>query len=214
MTKLHLGCGKRYLPGWVHIDLADFPHIDYRQDVADLSNFETGSVDEIYASDLLEHIPRHKVPGALAEWSRVLRVGSLHNPPNQPTNQPTNGGIIHLSVPDFEACVEYYLQTRDLAVLESFFVGGQKTEYDFHYYEYDFALLTKLLEDSGFEDVKRYDWKEFLPEGFDDFSRSYLPHMDFEHGRLMNLNVVARKSNRISQLDSNIMLGLTERGLV
>jgi predicted SAM-dependent methyltransferase len=29
--KLHLGCGKRYIPGFIHIDLADYPHIDYKE---------------------------------------------------------------------------------------------------------------------------------------------------------------------------------------
>ena len=31
--KLHLGCGNRYLSGYAHIDLADYPHIDYKQDI-------------------------------------------------------------------------------------------------------------------------------------------------------------------------------------
>ena len=46
---------------------------------------------------------------------------------------------------------------------------------------------------AGFSNVERYDWRDFLPPGYDDYSRSYLPHMDFDHGRLMSLNVVAVK---------------------
>ena len=28
MKKLHLGCGKVYIPGFIHVDLMDFDHID------------------------------------------------------------------------------------------------------------------------------------------------------------------------------------------
>jgi len=63
----------------------------------------------------------------------------------------------------------------------------------YHYTTFDFGYLKELLEKSGFQSIKRYDWKEFLPDDYDDYSRSYFPHMDFENGRLMSLNVIARK---------------------
>lgn len=71
--------------------------------------------------------------------------------------------------------------------------GGQNYEFNFHYNTFDFVYLKNKLLACGFREVKRYDWKEFLPEGYDDYSRAYLPHMDFEHGRLMSLNVEAIK---------------------
>jgi len=46
-VKLHLGCGKRYIPGFVHVDLADFPHIDYRSDVRSLPMLKDESADLI-----------------------------------------------------------------------------------------------------------------------------------------------------------------------
>ncbi len=72
--------------------------------------------------------------------------------------------------------------------------GGQDYEYNYHYCTFDFQLLKEKLEHAGFTDIERYDWKEFLPDGYDDFSRAYLPYMDFENGRLMSLNVKARKA--------------------
>jgi len=202
--KLHLGCGKRYLPGWTHIDLADFPHIDYRQNASDLSNFTDNSVDEIYACNLLEHFNRFEVPRVLVEWARVLKCRT----------PSTKGGILRLSVPDFEASVAHYLEYHDLAVLESNFIGGQKNKYDFHYYQFDFALLEKLLKNVGFENVQRYDWRDFLPDGFDDYSRTYLPHMDFEHGRLMVLNITAEKVKNVIDYDPSLTLGMRNRGLI
>lgn len=101
---------------------------------------------------------------------------------------------MRLAVPDFEAVVEEYLANRNLDKLQGFLHGGSKYDaYDFHYQTYDFKRLSSILKDAGFSEVKRYDWRDFLPLDYDDYSRSYLPHMDFEHGRLMSLNVVAIK---------------------
>lgn len=46
--KLHLGCGKRYIPGFVHIDLDDFPHIDYHHGIRTLPMFKDDTVELIY----------------------------------------------------------------------------------------------------------------------------------------------------------------------
>ncbi|MDE7327806.1 MAG: hypothetical protein K2N63_16260 [Lachnospiraceae bacterium] len=105
----------------------------------------------------------------------------------------SGGGQIRIAVPDFGAVVEEYQNTHDLFPLLGLLYGGQDYDFNFHYVTFDFGSLKKRLEDAGFVDVRRYDWKEFLPKGYDDCSRAYLPHMDFENGRLMSLNVVAGK---------------------
>jgi hypothetical protein len=33
--KLHLGCWHRYIPGFIHIDLCDMEHIDYKSSIDD-----------------------------------------------------------------------------------------------------------------------------------------------------------------------------------
>lgn len=35
-VKLHLGCGSKYIPGFIHCDLGGCDHIDYKQDMRDL----------------------------------------------------------------------------------------------------------------------------------------------------------------------------------
>ena len=200
--KLHIRCGERYLPGWKHLDARKFPHVDYVTNKLDkLDMFADNSVDEIYACHVLEHMPRSVIrtgsivggivnpvtnggkrgadeSSALKEWHRILK----------------RGGILRLSVPDFEAVVKEYLASRNLDKLQGMLHGGSKYDlYDFHYQTYDFKRLSELLAKVGFFDVKRYDWREFLPQGYDDYSRAYLPHMDFEHGRLMSLNITATK---------------------
>ena len=88
--KLHLGGGKRYIPGFIHIDIADFPHIDYKGDIGDLSMFKSNTVDLIYCCHAFEYFDRMEGKLVLTEWYRVLK----------------KGGILRLAVPDFENIVK------------------------------------------------------------------------------------------------------------
>jgi len=56
--ELYLGSGKRKIPGFVHIDLDDHPHLDYRHDIADLPMFSDNSADLIYTSHSFEYFDR------------------------------------------------------------------------------------------------------------------------------------------------------------
>ena len=176
--KLHIGCGKRNLPGWKHYDVRKLDaHIDYVGSADDLSIFEDNSIEEIYACHLLEHFGRHEVDKVLKEWNRVL--------------MPSGG--VHIAVPNFEAVVKIYQENHNLKSVIGPLYGGQDYEYNYHKCTFDFDLLKEKLENAGFTDVEKYDWRDFLPEGYDDYSRAYLPHMDFENGTLISLNVKARK---------------------
>jgi len=42
--KLHLGSGKRYLAGYLHIDISDHDHIDIKSSVDNLSEIENDTV--------------------------------------------------------------------------------------------------------------------------------------------------------------------------
>lgn len=161
--KLHIGCGEKNLPGYKHFDIRKLDdHIDYVGNADDLSQFEDNSIDEIYACHLLEHFGRNEVDMVLKEWHRVIKPD----------------GILRIAVPDFEAITDEYKQNHDLAKLLGLLYGGQNYEYNFHYCTFDFKNLKSRLEKVGFEDVQRYDWREFLPDGYDDFSRAYLVSAD------------------------------------
>lgn len=176
--KLHIGCGKKMLPGYKHLDAVGHEHVDFVCDTRKLDLIESESVEEIYACHMLEHVHRDEVSAVLKEWNRVL----------------TEDGIIRISVPNFTAIVNEYLKSRDVKRLLGLLYGGQNYEYNFHHIVFDFDLIKSELELAGFVGVEEYDWRNFLPIDYDDFSRAYIPHMDFEGGRLMSLNVVARKA--------------------
>ena len=175
--KLHLGCGPRYLPGYIHVDILKYNHIDILADICDLSQIPNESVDDIYASHVLEHFNRYQILPVLREWNRVLKIN----------------GVIHISVPDFLAVIEHYQSNEYLPELIGLVCGGQKNEYDIHKMVYDEKLLTQFLNESGFDDVKRYSWQDYLPCDYDDYSKCYLPHKNFDNGRLMSLNLAGIK---------------------
>jgi predicted SAM-dependent methyltransferase len=177
MKKLHLGCGDKYLPGFIHIDARPGPRIDHVHDISNLDFLSNDSFDEIYACHVLEHFKKFQIIPVLKEWNRVLK----------------KGGIIRLSVPSFEAIVEEYSKKRNLPQLLGLLYGGQTYEYNFHYTIFDIESLTMTLKECGFDNIKPYRWENFLPENYDDFSRAYLPHMDFKNGCQMSLNVTASK---------------------
>lgn len=175
--KLHIGCGKKYLPGYKHLDVIPYEHVDFECDARRLDMFADETVAEIYACHIVEHVERGEVAGVLREWWRVLK----------------SGGVIRIAVPDFEAVTRAYMAGESLMSFQGLIYGGQTYDYNFHHVAFDLTLLRELLEDAGFTEIARYDWRDFLPSDYDDYSRAYLPHMDFDNGRLMSLNVMARK---------------------
>lgn len=176
--RLHLGCGKRFIPGLVHIDAIPGPHIDYVTSIARMPFIETGSVEYIYACHVLEHFGRHEYMQVLLEWARLL----------------CPGGLLRLAVPDFSAVAEHYTEGRmrdGLGELIGMVCGGQRDEHDFHKMIFDYERLTRSLEQAGLRNVRRWDWRLTEHSHIDDYSQSYLPHMDKESGWLMSLNVEA-----------------------
>ncbi|RLA80157.1 MAG: methyltransferase [Epsilonproteobacteria bacterium] len=181
--KLHLGCGSKYIPGFLHCDLANYEHIDYKQDMRDLSIFEDNSIDLIYCCHALEYFDRHQVVLVLKEWFRVLK----------------KGGILRLAVPDFEAIVKVYLKYQDLdhqGILGPLYGKWQNSNSEenlYHKTTWDLKSLTKVLKDLGFSDVQRYNIEDTIHKDYDDYSAAYVPHMDKENGILISLNIEAVK---------------------
>lgn len=149
-------------------------------DCAPLACFKAGSVDGIYHCMMLEHIERSRLIPSLISFRRVLR----------------SGGMMRMSLPDFYACARWYLRHPEESVdkILGILMGGEKNAYDIHHNLFDLKKLHDLLRRVGFVDIRRYDWQTTPPhDTYDDFSRCYIPHMEFKTGSLMALNVEARK---------------------
>ena len=178
LKKLHLGCGKVRIPGYVNVDIQPGPAVDVVADVRKL-DFEPESFDVIYSCAVIEHFGRREWRGLLAHWASFLKPG----------------GLFRISTCDFEAAIARYREKANIEELLGLLIGGQKDDYDWHGMIFDELTLRSGLEQAGLVDVRRYDWREtdYAAAGVDDFSQAYLPHMDKENGRLMVLNLEARK---------------------
>jgi predicted SAM-dependent methyltransferase len=148
--RLNIG-GTARRPGWKVLNIVPGPHVDFVGDCADLSQFAAGSIEEVYASPVLEHLGLVELPKALAEVRRVVRAG----------------GRFLISVPDLEVLCRFMLN-GELTLQERFEVmrmiyGGQSDPYDFHKIGLTRELLCGLLGQAGFRLFK-------VVEGFDLFS--------------------------------------------
>lgn len=174
-----MGCGKKTIKDFINIDIQPGDNVNV---VADISNlpYEKNTVDEIYSCAAIEHFGRNNWTTVVSHWYDILK----------------EGGVLRISTADFESCCLEYLENKEIEKLFGLIIGGQKDYTDQHGMIFDFKFLKKELEKIGFTNVVRYDWKTFGPfeDGdYDDYSRSYLPHLDFENGRLMMLNIICEK---------------------
>jgi len=143
--RLHIG-GEIPRDGWKILNVQPGAHVDYVADCADLSQFEPGTVAEIYASHVLEHLGYlEALPGALAEFHRILAPG----------------GLLRISVPDLETLCRLFLHP-DLDLDGRFHVmrmmfGGQTDPHDFHKVGLTFGFLEDYLNVAGFREVARVE---------------------------------------------------------
>lgn len=176
--RLHIGCGKAYLPGWTNVDIFSSVRADVYADMAALP-FDRESFNLIYASHVLEHSHRHMVLATLSHWRDLLKVG----------------GVLRIAVPDFKACASWYIHGdgSTLDDITGLLWGGQNHPKNNHFIGFDAFTLVNALLKVGFTTTRRWDWQTTDHADFDDYSQCYLPHMDKEKGQLMSLNIEAVK---------------------
>lgn len=183
IIKLNLGCWHRHIPGFIHVDFCEMPHIDYKSSIDKLPFFSDDTVDLIYCSHALEYFDRFEAKRVLAEWRRILRPG----------------GLLRLAVPNFASLMKVYEVTGELdrvlgplyGRMEIQATDGPRTL--FHKTTYDEKSLSSLLLDCGFVDPAKWDWRNTEHANIDDHSQAYFPHMEKESGIHISLNIQAYK---------------------
>lgn len=94
--RLNLGCGKDIKEGYLNIDVNSNNPKVIKQDIRKLPNIENNSVDEIFLSNVLEHLANKDLRPTLKEWCRILKV---------------NGKIV-IIVPNVIGAVKAFLENR------------------------------------------------------------------------------------------------------
>ena len=148
MIKLHLGCGRNLLEGWINTDFntAKFQGSDFL-DVTEKFPYDDNSVDYIFSEHMIEHLTYQEGKFMLEECFRVLKVG----------------GKIRISTPDLKFLIDLYtddktdLQKRyiDYTVnhraynvsigIDTFIINNFVRDWG-HIFIYDKKILKTLLE--------------------------------------------------------------------
>jgi predicted SAM-dependent methyltransferase len=169
--RLHVG-GKVRAEGWSVLNIQPGPIVDIVGTCADLSMIASGTVEEVYASHVLEHLGHvSELPKALDEIFRVLKPG----------------GRLMVSVPDLEILCHLFVHPESTAQrrlsLMKFMFGAQEDQHDFHRVGLWWDYFGYLLHAAKFVDIQRVETFGL----FDDYS-------SFTFGGVaISLNVVARK---------------------
>jgi SAM-dependent methyltransferase len=183
--RINLGCGLAVLPGFDNIDnspsvvLSRYPRFKwalfklgliseshYRtvwpagikwQDASRGLDYADASVDRIYSSHFLEHVPNPKAQRILAECRRILKPG----------------GIFRLVVPDLLYYArEYVRKTEELIskgqidrsahdeFLETTYGAYLTRARSHHHYMYDWPTLSKTMESVGFDNIRLCRYQE------------------------------------------------------
>ncbi|MBS0187604.1 MAG: methyltransferase domain-containing protein [Planctomycetes bacterium] len=170
--RLHIG-GHEKRDGWTIMDTLPGPHVDILGNCRDLSQFSDGSIDEVYASHVYEHLSyMDELVPALEEVYRVLK----------------RGGLFRMGVPDLEVICRLFLRPGQSVSTRSqlmrMMYGGQIDEFDYHKAGFWFDAVRDLLVDIGFSGVQRVPsfglFKDTTEQMFD--------------GQRISLNITAYKA--------------------
>jgi len=168
MKKLNLGSHNKRIKGYENVDALDLENVDVKWNLREFPYpWDSNSVDEILACEVLEHIGFRYTFKVLSEWFRILKIG----------------GKLTIQVPDIEKMIEYYefqcqcvprkaLKYSDYkADSKCFkckgkakihperwlfaFTGAQKHPYDAHLNVFTSKSLKTILGKIGFIDIKQ-----------------------------------------------------------
>lgn len=190
-VKLNLGCRTKPLPTYINVDIdPQNPYADVVDNAFELNNFEDESCDLIESVHMFEHLSYDESQRALKVWGRKLK----------------KGGLLRISVPDMEKMSALLLLTKDKGQVKRMICGGQKNEWDFHKNLHFESSLTQELQENGFINVRKWDWRTTWPHNYvDTFASCYFPHFRKNFimdnggsvdlgGVLLSLNIEANKS--------------------
>ncbi|MCE9556680.1 MAG: methyltransferase domain-containing protein [Planctomycetes bacterium] len=150
--RLHIG-GIHPKAGWKILNVQPGEHVDYIGTCSDLSRFADGSVAEIYASHVYEHLGyQEELPTALREAHRVLKPE----------------GLLLISVPNLEVLCQLFLHQslngeQRFHIMRMMF-GGQMDQHDFHKVGLTFEFIQHFAGVTGFRELRRLEKFDLFPD--------------------------------------------------
>lgn len=155
--RVHLGAGPINMQGWISIDARLASHIHLQSEGFALNEFVDGAISEIYMCHVLEHFSFEEIGEILRNFRKKLKVG----------------GVLRLSVPDFDRLVTVYQANgNNLELIKFALMGGQDYEYNFHKSVFNRAALAGLLASCGFEHMAEWNTLEEFGAHLGDWSET------------------------------------------
>ena len=135
--KLNLGCGAQLREGYDNIDLKGGKDV-IKLDLRDELPYKKGTVDEIYASHIIEHFTQDEAITMLCEWHTLLK----------------KGGTLELWTPDFHKLVVKYVENPDKfsEVAWRLYANPEDPHKAIYNFQHLSCILGKIL--SGFKDIE------------------------------------------------------------
>jgi predicted SAM-dependent methyltransferase len=180
---LNIGSGDVILPEpFENLDGRKIPGVEHVVQGLDKLPFDDNTFDLVYSAHTLEHFARNDVEKVLREWVRITKVG----------------GIVRLSVPDFEQMIKVYKKTdKRIENLLGPVMGGQTYDYEFHYCLFDKRSLTELMNKCGLTAVHKWAYQRVTHGDYWDYSQAQIFEIP------ISLNLEGRKVK-----DKNSITGL------
>lgn len=145
MLKLHLGCGEKYLEGYVNIDYPDTEQsviktkADVFSDMRSLS-YPEGTVDEIRSHHLFEHFSRAEALKLIVRWRSWLKPD----------------GLLVIETPDFTASAALFLTATSMKrrfQLARHIFGSEEAGWATHKDYWDGQKFSFVLKKFGFTNI-------------------------------------------------------------
>lgn len=141
--KLNLGCGTTMLDGYVNIDTIENEFIkpNVKADITKTLPYESNSVDEIFASHIIEHFRVWQLKEVLNEWRRILKIG----------------GRLVIECPDLEKAIKNFEKYPNDITMNMWALYGDPHFHEpelEHHWIYSYQTLKPILEEVGFTNFK------------------------------------------------------------
>lgn len=153
--KLHLGCGQRYLEGYVNIDFPASSHTVQEKSIADVHadilalRYAPETIEEVRLHHVFEHFPRPIACALLANWYSWIKPQ----------------GLLHIEVPDFQRTAQVMLNPfasfKKKAVAERHIFGSHEAGWAGHLEGYTPETMKRMISCYGFKvnEIKKNAWQ-------------------------------------------------------
>lgn len=133
--RINVGSGKDYREGYINIEPNEMFPADMRMSIQE-AEFEEGSVEEIVAQDVIDHLTYVECKMQVAKFYKWLK----------------KNGVLNIHLPNFENISKWAAQGNHEAMTWIYGTDGKRAFYDTNFIKWAYTpkSLKATLEEAGF----------------------------------------------------------------